>query len=204
MVCMRRMGAPMDRNKSLWISKENVGMLQGKTAFVTGSTSGIGLGIAKALAEQGASIIINGLPQEDGDEIAAEVAKEFDVRAVSACADLTQEGAAETLVSKAVTDAGPIDILVNNAGIQFVAPLEEFPPEKWSAILALNLSARLSYDEAGGEAHERQTLGPDYQYCLGTWPGRFALQGGLCRRQAWACRTDQSHGPGSGRRRRDV
>ena len=105
-------------------------MLQDKTAFVTGSTSGIGLGIAKALAAQGASIVINGLPQENGDEIAAEVATEFNVRALSACADLTQEGAAETLVSKATRDLGPIDILVNNAGIQFVAPLEEFDSEE--------------------------------------------------------------------------
>lgn len=116
-------------------------MLKDKVAFITGSTSGIGLGIAKAFAEQGASVVINGLSRDKGNEIARRLAEEHNVKAIPACADLTQDGAAAKVLAEAAEELGPVDILVNNAGIQYVAPLEEFPPEKWEAILALNLSA---------------------------------------------------------------
>ncbi len=106
--------------------------LQGKTALVTGSTSGIGLAIARALAGEGARVILNGF----GD--AAEIARlQEELGAGYSNADLTSPPAIEAMMA----EAGPIDILVNNAGTQHVAPVDAFPPEKWDLILALNLSA---------------------------------------------------------------
>jgi 3-hydroxybutyrate dehydrogenase len=106
--------------------------LSGKRALVTGSTSGIGLAIARALAAEGAGVVLNGFGDEN--EI-ARLCKELGAGYVSA--DLTATEGVERLME----EAGPVDILVNNAGMQHVAPVEEFPPEKWDAIIALNLSA---------------------------------------------------------------
>lgn len=106
--------------------------LSGKRALVTGSTSGIGLAIARALAAEGAGVILNGFGDEN--EI-ARLCEEL--RADYVNADLTGTKGVERLMD----EAGPVDILVNNAGMQHVAPVEEFPPEKWDAIIALNLSA---------------------------------------------------------------
>jgi 3-hydroxybutyrate dehydrogenase len=106
--------------------------LSGKTALVTGSTSGIGLAIARALAGEGARVILNGFG--DPGEI-ARLRGELD--AGYSDADLTSPAAIEAMIA----DAGPLDILVNNAGTQHVAPIDQFPPEKWDLILALNLSA---------------------------------------------------------------
>ena len=106
--------------------------LQGKRALVTGSTSGIGLAIAQALAAEGADLVLNGF----GDPTAIEELCEA-LGAIHIGADLTTREGVEALMD----GAGPVDILVNNAGMQHVAPVEEFPPEKWDAILALNLSA---------------------------------------------------------------
>ena len=106
--------------------------LEGKRALVTGSTSGIGLAIARALAAEGAQVVLNGF----GD--AGEIARlQEELGAGYANADLTSAAGVEALMA----GAGPVDILVNNAGMQHVAPVEEFPPEKWDAIIALNLSA---------------------------------------------------------------
>jgi 3-hydroxybutyrate dehydrogenase len=106
--------------------------LEGKRALITGSTSGIGLAIARALAAEGAEVVLNGFG--DADEI-ARLCDELAARHVPA--DLTKTEGVEALMA----GAGPVDILVNNAGMQHVAPVEEFPPEKWDAIIALNLSA---------------------------------------------------------------
>lgn len=106
--------------------------LNNKRALVTGSTSGIGLAIARALAGEGAEVVLNGF----GDPAMIDgLCKELRARHVAA--DLTTAAGAERLMG----EAGPIDILVNNAGMQHVAPVEEFPPEKWDAIIALNLSS---------------------------------------------------------------
>jgi 3-hydroxybutyrate dehydrogenase len=106
--------------------------LSGKRALVTGSTSGIGLAIARALSAQGAQVVLNGF----GDP--AEIARLCEeLEAIHAGADLTTTAGVDDLMAK----AGPVDILVNNAGMQHVAPVEEFPPEKWDAIIALNLSS---------------------------------------------------------------
>jgi len=106
--------------------------LSGKTALVTGSTSGIGLAIARALAAEGAKVILNGFG--DPNEIAK---LQSELGAGYSNADLTDPAAIETMIA----EAGAIDILVNNAGMQHVAPVDEFPPEKWDAIIAINLSA---------------------------------------------------------------
>ena len=116
--------------------------LDGKVALVTGSTSGIGLGVARALAESGARIALNGFGAPDA--VAAEVVgieSDFDVSATHLDADMAKPGEIAALIEKALDSFGRLDILVNNAGIQYVAKLEEFPVEKWDAILAINLSS---------------------------------------------------------------
>ena len=113
-------------------------MLTGKTALVTGSTSGIGLGIAKQLAKQGANIVLNGFG--DHQTPLADI-QALGVRAAYHGADMSQPTEIEAMMQFAAVTFGRVDILVNNAGIQHVARVEDFPPEKWDAILAINLSS---------------------------------------------------------------
>ena len=113
-------------------------MLKNKTALVTGSTSGIGLGIAKALARQGANIMLNGFGNVEGAQ--AEVAA-FGTRVSYHGADMSQPAQIEAMMAAAASEFGQVDILVNNAGIQHVAQVEEFPLERWDAIIAINLSS---------------------------------------------------------------
>jgi len=113
-------------------------MLNGKTALVTGSTSGIGLGIAQALARQGARIVLNGL----GDTAAARREVEaIGVRVGYHGADMSKPVEIEAMMAYAAADFGAVDVLVNNAGIQHVANIEDFPVERWDAIIAINLSS---------------------------------------------------------------
>jgi 3-hydroxybutyrate dehydrogenase len=117
-------------------------MLNGKAALVTGSTSGIGLGIARALAKEGVHIVLNGFG--DQAEIEAErarIERECKVKAVYSPADLRKPAEIAEMMRMAETAFGAVDILVNNAGIQHVAPVEEFPVEKWDEIIAINLSS---------------------------------------------------------------
>ncbi len=116
--------------------------LQGKTALVTGSTSGIGLAIAKAYAGAGAHVIINGFGDQTAiDKELAEISALSGAKALYSSADLTDVAAIEAMMAMAEKETGGVDILVNNAGMQFVSPIEDFPVEKWNLILALNLSA---------------------------------------------------------------
>ena len=116
--------------------------LQGKTALITGSTSGIGAGIAQALAAQGANIILNGFGDKGEIESQrAALAGEQGVEVVYDGADLMQADQIKAMLDSAIAQFGVVDILVNNAGIQYVAPIDEFPVEKWDAIIALNLSS---------------------------------------------------------------
>ena len=117
-------------------------MLSGKTALVTGSTSGIGLGIARTLAGEGANILFNGFG--DAAEIARlqlDVAAEFGVQTAYHNADMSKPAEIEALIAFATSRFGGVDVLVNNAGIQHVANIENFPVEKWDAIIAINLSS---------------------------------------------------------------
>ncbi len=113
-------------------------MLKGKTALVTGSTSGIGLGIAKALAAQGANIVLNGFGDSEGPK--AEVAA-LGVKVAYHGADMSKPAEIDDMVQFATKTFGGVDILVNNAGIQHVARIENFPIERWDAIIAINLSS---------------------------------------------------------------
>ena len=117
-------------------------MLKGKTALVTGSTSGIGQGIAETLAGGGANIILNGFGRADEIEaLRAKIAADHGVAVRYDGADMSKPDAIEAMIGKAIAEFGAVDVLVNNAGIQHVAPIEEFPVEKWNAIIAINLVA---------------------------------------------------------------
>jgi len=117
-------------------------MFKGKTALVTGSTSGIGLGIATALANRGANIVLNGFGDAaEIEKLRAKLAADHGVKVRYDGADLSQQDAIESMLGNAIEMFGGIDILINNAGIQFVAPVDEFPVAKWNAIIALNLTA---------------------------------------------------------------
>jgi len=117
-------------------------MLKGKTALVTGSTSGIGQGIAEALAKEGANVVLNGFGRADDVEaLRARIEREHKVAARYDGADMTRPDEIEAMMKKAVAEFGAVDVLVNNAGIQHVAPVDEFPPDKWHQIIAINLVA---------------------------------------------------------------
>jgi 3-hydroxybutyrate dehydrogenase len=116
--------------------------LKGKSAVVTGSTSGIGFAIARALAKEGLNVLINGF----GDAAAIEneravIESEFGVKALYSPADMTKPAEIARMVADAEKNFGSVDVLVNNAGIQYVSPIEDFPVEKWDQIIAINLSS---------------------------------------------------------------
>jgi 3-hydroxybutyrate dehydrogenase len=116
--------------------------LAGKVSLVTGSTSGIGLGIARALAEAGSAVVLNGFGAPD--EIARtknQISANYGVKASYSAADMTRPEAIAEMIAATLAEHGRLDILVNNAGIQYVAPLDQFPVERWDAILSINLSS---------------------------------------------------------------
>jgi 3-hydroxybutyrate dehydrogenase len=115
--------------------------LTGKTALITGSTSGIGLGIARRFADQGAHIVLNGFGDTDEIEAARAAIEAKGVKALYHGADMTKPDEIKDLVETTKAEMGSVDILVNNAGIQHVCPIEDFPPEKWDAIIAIVLSS---------------------------------------------------------------
>lgn len=117
-------------------------MLKNRNAIVTGATSGIGLGIAKALAEQGCNLMIGGLaPAGVPERLCREIASEYGIKVVHSGADLSKPEAARGLVSDAIRELGHIDILVNDAGLQYVAPLVDYPEEKWELLRSVMLDA---------------------------------------------------------------
>jgi 3-hydroxybutyrate dehydrogenase len=116
--------------------------LKGKSAVVTGSTSGIGLGVARALAKAGANVLINGFGDAgEIEKIRASIENEFKVKVIYSPADMSKPAEIADMVGLAEKTFGGVDVLVNNAGVQFVSPIEDFPVEKWDAIIAINLSA---------------------------------------------------------------
>jgi 3-hydroxybutyrate dehydrogenase len=117
-------------------------VLKGKNALVTGSTSGIGLGIAEGLAAQGVNLVLNGFGDaKEIETLRAGLAAKFGVKVLYDGADMSKADQIEAMMHKAEKDLGGIDILVNNAGIQHVAPVDEFPINKWDAIIAINMSS---------------------------------------------------------------
>src|SRR5258708_21829029 len=119
-----------------------MGILTGKTAVVTGSTSGIGLAYARAFAGAGANIVINGMgAPADIEKERSAIETDFKVKAVHSPADMTKPAEIAQIISLGEKTFGSVDILVKNAGIQFVSPIEEFPPEKWEAIISIHLSS---------------------------------------------------------------
>ena len=117
-------------------------MFRGRTALITGSTSGIGLGIAQRLASQGANVMLNGFGEAAQIErLRAGLAEAHGVAVCHDGADMSRPDAIEDMMAKALAEFGSIDLLINNAGIQHVAPVDDFPLDKWDAILAINLSA---------------------------------------------------------------
>lgn len=135
-------------------------MLKGKTAIVTGSTSGIGLGIAHALAQEGCNIMFNGFGDKaDIDKLVASTANDFGVKAAYHGADMSKPDQIRALVNEAANQFGSVAILVNNAGIQFTAPITEFPEDKWDAIIAINLSALFHSTKAALPYMQKQKYG---------------------------------------------
>jgi 3-hydroxybutyrate dehydrogenase len=117
-------------------------MLKGKCAIVTGSTSGIGLGIARAFGKAGANLLINGFGDAAQiEDLRAGLAREFGVEVAYSGADMSQPEQIRSMVRTAEKELGAVDILVNNAGIQHTAPIDTFPPERWDAVIAINLSS---------------------------------------------------------------
>ncbi len=116
--------------------------LKSKNAVVTGSTSGIGLAIARAFAAEGANVVINGFgPADEIEKIRAGIESEFGVKAIYSPADMSKPDQIAQMIRQAEETFGSVDILVNNAGIQHVSPVEDFPAEKWDQIIAINLSS---------------------------------------------------------------
>lgn len=128
-------------------------MANGKSALVTGSSSGIGLGIATALAKAGYNIMFNGLARNDdeknaAEKIAKEVGEKYGVKTLFSPANMMKGEEIRAMVALAEQTFGSVDVLVNNAGIQFVSPIEDFPEEKWDAIIAINLTAAFHTSKA--------------------------------------------------------
>jgi len=175
--------------------------LNGKTALVTGSTSGIGLGIALSLAEAGANLILNGFG--DASAVIAQV-QAFGGKVGHHPADVSDPAQIADMFAYAEREFGGVDILVNNAGIQHVAAVDEFPVERWDAIIAINLSSVFHSTRLSLPGMKGQGLGAYRQYRLGAWPGGFGGQGRLRRGQAWRDRPDQSGWPGNRHQQRDL
>ena len=135
-------------------------MLKGKTALVTGSTSGIGLGIATRLAAEGANIVLNGFGEAaEIEALRKELARKSGVNVIYDGADMTQPESIVAMIRKALDKFGALDVLVNNAGIQHVAPVDEFPPDKWDAIIAINLSSAFHTTRAALPAMKKKRWG---------------------------------------------
>ena len=135
-------------------------MLKGKTAVVTGSTSGIGLAIARAFAKEGANLVINGF----GDKAAIEqeragLERDFGIKALYSGADMTKPAEIAEMIAFAERSFGAVDVLVNNAGIQHVANIEDFPVERWDAIIAINLSSSFHTIRAAMPGMKRRKWG---------------------------------------------
>ena len=139
--------------------------LKGKTAVVTGSTSGIGYAIALALAKDGCNIVVNGLGTEQDNAKAIAEVKKLGTRVTFDPANMLRHNQIADMIAKAERDFGSVDVLVNNAGIQHVAPVEEFPIEQWDAIIAINLSSAFHTTRAAVPGMKRRKWGRIINIC---------------------------------------
>jgi 3-hydroxybutyrate dehydrogenase len=139
--------------------------LKGRTAVITGSTSGIGHGIALALAEAGANVVLNGLGSEKDNEKAIRAVAAHGTRVAFDPANMLRHNQIADMIARAEKDFGSVDILVNNAGIQHVAPVEEFPIEQWDAIIAINLSSAFHATRAAVPGMKRRKRGRIVNIC---------------------------------------
>ena len=134
--------------------------LEGRVSLVTGSTSGIGLGIARALAAAGSAVVLNGFGKpEDIAEVQAKLVSEFGVKVRYSPADMSKAALIADMIAMALDTFGRLDVLVNNAGIQHVSPLEQFPIEKWDAIIAINLSSAFHTTRAALPSMRKNNFG---------------------------------------------
>ena len=167
-------------------------MLKGKAAIVTGSTSGIGLGIARALAEAGCNIMLNGFGEASAIENEREqIVKDFGVRTAFNPADLSKPTEVVQMIEAATGELGQVDILVNNAGIQHTAPVEQFPIDRWDAVIAINLSSNFHAIRAVIPQMRKRNWGTHHQRRFDTWARSLRGKGRLCRRQTRRAWTDQ-------------
>src|SRR5215212_6386376 len=135
-------------------------MLKGKNAVITGSTSGIGLGTARALAKEEANVVLNGFGDAgEIENLRRGIEADFGVQAMYSAADMTKPSEIAQMIADAEARFGSVDILVNNAGIQHVAPVDEFPLEKWDAIIAVNLSSAFHTTRAALPGMKRRGWG---------------------------------------------
>jgi 3-hydroxybutyrate dehydrogenase len=139
--------------------------LQGRTAIVTGSTSGIGLAVATAFAGAGANVMMNGLGGEKDNETAIKQVAKAGTRVAFDAADMLRHNQIAAMIERTEREFGAVDIIVNNAGIQHVAPVEEFPIEKWDAILAINLSSSFHTVRAAVPGMKRRKWGRIINIC---------------------------------------
>ncbi len=173
--------------------------LQGKVALVTGSTSGIGLGIAHALAKAGANICINGFGDAaEIEKVRKAIETDFKVKAIYSPADMSKPAEIAAMVKHAEDTLGSVDILVNNAGIQYVAPIEEFPVEKWDQIIAINLSASFHAIRAAVPGMKKRGWGRIINTASAHSLVASPYKVGLCLGQARHRRLDQDRGAGAG------
>ncbi|PVY39989.1 3-hydroxybutyrate dehydrogenase [Pontibacter virosus] len=129
-----------------------------KNAIITGGTSGIGLGIARLFAKQGYNLILNGL-EKNGRQIADDLAQEYNIKVMFSSANMQQPEQIREMVQQAEQEFGQVDVLINNAGIQYVAPVDEFPEDRWDAIIAINMSATFHASKAVWPGMKAQGFG---------------------------------------------
>jgi 3-hydroxybutyrate dehydrogenase len=141
------------------------GSLKGRNAVVTGSTSGIGLAIAKALAEAGANVMVNGLGTEQDNEKPVKEVAAHGTRVIFDMANMLRHNQIAGMIERAEKEFGAVDVLVNNAGIQHVAPVEEFPIEQWDAVIAINLSSSFHTTRAAVPGMKRRKWGRIINIC---------------------------------------
>jgi 3-hydroxybutyrate dehydrogenase len=156
--------------------ESELSILKGKTAVVTGSTSGIGRGCAQAFAAVGANIVLNGIgAPADVEKTRTAIENDFGVKAIYSPANMAEPMEISSMISLAEKTFGRADVLVNNAGIQHVSPIEDFSVEKWDAVIAINLSSAFHAIRAVTPGMKQRGWGRNHQYGVGAFAGRIAI-----------------------------